>query len=255
MAWSADSISCVMFTQPQPGLAAPDALQLWQTIFGASPQAYNQLPPAASGSQASGVVGNFLMMLTAQLGRADLTLHPAPSVTVGTAVAPGIFPPAIADAAGALDAIATRARTFVTLGAPSRLAILVNLSKPANGPAETAAEFQRDTGISIPLGSTDLTFAYNCAKKTRDGIPLNRIRRWITGAQQFVVMQINPGVAPALPLLQNAYVTMYQIDVNTAAHQAAAFAPQDVSGVFDQLVAEAKDLMANHSDDHAPPVT
>ena len=170
MDWSADSISCVTFTQPQPsGPIVSDTLQLWLNLFGAPPQAYNQFPGGVPGSQASGRIGDFLMVITAQPGRTELALHPSPSNTSHDSInvigAVNPFPPAITDILGALDVMTTRARTFVKAGAATRMGILINLSKRADNATEAVTVFQNNTGILPQPGASDLNFAYNIVKK------------------------------------------------------------------------------------------
>ncbi len=77
---------------------------------------------------------------------------------------------------------------------------------------------------------------------------MNRIRRWTTGAQQLLLMQFSPGmVAPAVPVVHNAYATFLQIDVNTAP-QLTTIPTNDTISILEELVSEVKNVMSDHHD-------
>lgn len=232
-----------------------DTLQIWQRLFNASPQAYNQLP-GGNGSQASGTIGEFTIVVTAQLGRTELAIHPGASPALGLPMVmnPGPFLPLITNVDAALAALAGYARTLVTTGDLIRLAILLNLSKRVASLAESIQEFQRNTNIKTGDGATDLNFSYNFPTRTKEGLEINRVRRWTTGAQQFVTMQmLQANAGPLLtpspsPIVHTIHAALLQIDVNTAP-QRAAMASAHAQSVLDQLVSEATNLM---SGDHDP---
>ena len=251
MDWSADSMSCVTFTQQQsPGTVVPDTLQAWQRVFSTSPQSFNQLP---GGSQASGIVGSHLAAITAQLGRTELALHPVPPSPDAQLQVAGIspFPPSTADVEGMLQVLSAYGRAFATLNAITRVAVLVNLSKQASDPSQASEEFERHTRIQTPVGSSDLTFTYNLPGKLIGGGGMNRIRRWSTATHQaflMQMMQVNAGpVAPATPILHTTYATLFQIDVNTAPQQ-TNLPNGEIVKIFDELVSEARSLMSGQHD-------
>lgn len=234
MSWRAGSLHYVVFSQPLAGI--PDALQPWMHIFGGPPQAFQQLPGSIPGAQASGIVGDYQVVLVAQPGRLELILLPPEQAQSSLGF--------IADRQAALTALREYARK---LGSPQkavRVALILNAFKPMATAAAAAEDFRRNTRLAhIPAEATDLLLALN-VRKTIPGlaISMNRLCKWGTGEQQLIQMQASSGAAPSVTV-ERFYASTIQLDLNTVPEQAPASAEQ-ADQIFGRFIEEAEKLLS-----------
>lgn len=251
MNWLADSLHCVVFSQPT--MAVPDALQPWLRLFGSAPQSYQQnLQGAVFGSMSSGTIGQYQISIAAQPGRMELAILPIPYP------APDASLPVIRDIATAFAVLQGYSDTLLETGGAIRVALILNLSGQT-ADAETAKEkFKQSIHYeNLPTGATDLSFALNIRTPislpthTATGLEMNRVCRWGTSMHQLVQVQVGVG-GPAPTVVKETHVVTLQLDLNTIPRQ-VPFLIDEARAVFAALVAEARHLISEGYDRLACP--
>ena len=244
MSWSADSLSCVIFSPPWGG-GQPDALQSWTRIFNASPQGLAQNPGGfAPGGQATGLVGSYRATVVTQPGRLEFVLSPADTNTSGPAV--------IDDVADALSVLRAYAQKLLEQGGVVRLGLIMNLSRRASSASAAAEEFRQETHLAIRPDATDLNFGLNVPTPLKEGEgQINRICRWGTGQHQLIQLHVTPFFSSDPPVAEVFHAVTLQADLNTAPRQ-APFSLTETPKIFDQLVLEAREVLARAYDYLSP---
>lgn len=211
MAWSADSIQGVWFTPPTA--MALDANQLWQSIFGASPDNFSRQPgkvPFAP-STASAQIDNYSVSLSVQPGRVDIILGPS-----ATPFSP---PEPMADVRAALDTIVGFMTKALESHSATRVAIVTNVSQLAESAEDAAARVAKLAGdLDVPAGVRDLMFQLNVQmRSTAADLVLNRLCRWNAGVQQMIDMQfLTEGGEQSNPrVIEERHIVALQIDLNS----------------------------------------
>lgn len=240
MKWAAESIHAVVFRAPTG--ETPDALQPWLKVFGDSPGSFQRNAADQSpGSVASATVGEFQATISAQTGRQELILAPAPS---------GDQPPApIENVEAALSVLGGYTKKMLGVEPVVRVALVLNLSKRHPDLYQAVEGFKVDSRLSdLPGDAMDLQFAINVRKPFVSHVAqMNRLCRWGTATQQFITMQLAPGgLGPSMFVREFPAETL-QIDVNSHP-QERHLAPDRAVTMFDELVAEALLIMAQGYD-------
>lgn len=238
MEWAADSISVISFSAP----SASDTLQAWTRLFGVSPNSFQQNPVGTPpGSQASGQIGEYQFALNVQPGRKELMVNPAQSQTDGI--------PEIEDVKAALAALLPFGNRMIGEDQPTRLALVLNLSKAVTDSEAARKEFQNLTGVTtVPQGAMDLNFSINVRKPSSFGQELNRLCRWGSGSKQLFLMQMGPGgLAPNNFVVKEYPIISLQLDLNTVP-TGSIIGSEAAQSILIELSKEADQLMAGGYD-------
>lgn len=240
MKWAAESIHAVVFRVPTG--ETPDALQPWLRMFETPPQSFQRNPSGQPpGSIATAPVGDFQVTVSAQTGRQEIILAQPPV---------GDQPPSpIVDVDAATSIIADYFKKLLTGDSVVRIALVLNLSKRFPDAGQAVASFKADSKLAdIPSDATDLQFAVNVRKRFASSpVQMNRLCKWGTATQQFIMMQLAPGgTAPSISVREFPAETL-QIDINS--HQGDGhIGPDRVGPMFDELVSEAFLIMSQGYD-------
>lgn len=231
MAWSAETLQFVIFTQPS--VAPVDAFQIWIELFTTTPDGYQKHPdPMAMASNATGTYAGYNFAVTCNPGRIDLVLQGA--------AAPF---PEIANLEAATTLLKDRSLILSGKRQGVRFALVAQLFENMKSLAAANEAFAQKTTLNnLPKSATDLTFAINLTKQLGGtGININRICRWNSVVKQ--VMQVQFGnLVPTQGPSQEQAALMLNLDVNTIL-RAGSIPGEKSSQVIEGLFAEYRSIM------------
>ncbi len=206
----ADNVQGVLFLTP--GQAQDDAIKLWESLFpGDSPDAFqraNTSPSSILVSTASGERSGHQVVVTANVGRIDITLYP-PQATIGSPV-----PARIADVAGAAKHLASMLKLFTERLEVLRIALVLDLSKTVSPGGESAALLELLPEFPFPKNVLDVALQFNSRRPltTVPDLEINRLCIWTTG--HIGVTQIVPGRGHVM--MRTSPFVGIKVDINTA---------------------------------------
>lgn len=206
--WAAQSVRSVIFSS---NLAQFRADELYLKAFNQQPSGYQSAGPNMpfASSQATGTERMGLATLQVNSGRVDLLISPSHSVKLGTL-------PVLGDLGGSLDLIQSAATGLCKdIAKLSRLALIVDLAKPANDNMSAAVLLSTVLPYNIPVeGTFDFMLQYTKRYELRSlkEMLINIVTRWsVAEAHQFVVgFGVSSVQAP-----QKIHIASLNLDVNT----------------------------------------
>lgn len=242
MSWRTESIQAVAFVTP--GVAQPDALKIWQTLFeNDSPDSF-QRPvggPAAQ-SNAMGVRENFNVGIMSQLGRITVNL-------AGSQASPSQGPPNLPDAGLASKKAAEFLVRVCSLGPVYRVGLAAGMTAQVSA-AEAPKFISEMTGsVNFPNGSIDCIYQFNVRRpfESVGDFTMNRVRTWAMGEQQLLTINTNPGSPQATQVfspvkIESIQIVNCRIDINSATIFGAVIGDH-VSGMAEEMRLEMLLLM------------
>lgn len=240
MTWQAETLHAVVFHIPAG--ETPDAFQPWLSVFKAPPQNFQTNPVGSPpGGTASGLIGSYQVLLTANPGRVELVLGATPT----SDGPPGL----IRDVDQAIATLVLYAKELLKGYSANRVAVVLTLVQRTGSSREAAEVFARETKLpGIPPDALDLGFSVNVRKSFKDSSrTMNRLCRWGTTIQQLVAVQITIGSGePSLGVQQFPAATLH-IDANSLPSDQGEQVTTTAK-LIDELAEEVKGILGSGYD-------
>lgn len=226
----------VQFVFYLPTAEAWDALNTWSRVFSQTPSSFQKNPSGAPpGGRASDTWQGLNVTLVTQPGRVDVFF-------AGIEEDPDEFP-YLKSAEGTFDQVTNVAKKLMT-SPGSRVAMVTTLSEKHGSGPEAARAFASLTGTKVPDRSSDLLFALNVPKHSKNlSMSLNRILRAEVAHRQKIIMQGVIGQSATQQVVASHYALAVAIDVNTVptGHE---FQPPKLNRMLEEVISETRTLIS-----------